>query len=146
MPSLRRIVATTDFSVFSERVVQRAAQLAKQHQAELHVLHVLHVVRPLDLYPGVTLTPEEFGHHDQELLPAEQSRLDTMATSLASQRGIATHAATRLGRAHSEITAYAQEVSADVIAAGARGSSVRAAGRAVFRHAIRDPGLRVRDA
>lgn len=120
MPSLRRIVATTDFSAFSERVVQRAAQLAKQHQAELHVLHV---VRPLDLYPGMTLTPDEFGHHDQELLQAEQSRLDAMATTLASQRGIVTHAATRLGRAHSEIAAYAQEISADLIAAGARGEN-----------------------
>jgi nucleotide-binding universal stress UspA family protein len=54
MPSLRRIVATADFSAFSERGVQRAVQLAKQHQAELHVLHV---VRPLDLYPGMTFPP-----------------------------------------------------------------------------------------
>src|SRR5512143_2578960 len=120
MPSLSRIVAATDFSAFSERVVQRAAQLARQHQAELHVLHV---VRPLDLYPGLTLAPDAFGHHDAELLQAEQTRLDTMATSLASQLGIRVHAATRLGRAHAEIAAYAQEVSADLLAAGARGEN-----------------------
>jgi nucleotide-binding universal stress UspA family protein len=120
MPSLRCIVAATDFSEFSERVVQRAAQLAKLHQAELHVLHV---VRPLDLYPGMTLAPDEFGTRDQELMQAEQTRLGTVTTSLASQLGIRTHAATRLGRAHTEIAAYAQEVSADLVAAGARGEN-----------------------
>src|SRR5512139_3200268 len=97
MPSLRCIVVATDFSAFSERVVQRAAHLAKQHQAELHVLHV---VRPLDLYPGLTLGPDEFGHHDEELLQAEQTRVESMATALASQLGIRVHSVTRLGRAH----------------------------------------------
>src|SRR5574340_1484082 len=95
MPSIRCIVAATDFSAFSERVVQRAAYLARQNQAALHVLHV---VRPLDLYPGLTLAPDEFGHHDEELLQAEQTRLDAMAASLASELGIRIHAATRLGR------------------------------------------------
>ena len=120
MPSLRCIVAATDFSSFSERAVQRAASIAKQHQAELHLLHV---VRPLDLYPGLTLGPDEFGHHDQELQQAEQTRLDAMAASLASQFDIRIHPVTRLGRAHAEIAAYAQEVSADLVVAGARGES-----------------------
>jgi len=83
----------------------------------------LHVVRPLDLYPGLTLGPDEFGHHDQELQQAEQTRLDAMAASLASQFDIRIHPVTRLGRAHAEIAAYAQEVSADLVVAGARGES-----------------------
>ena len=120
MPSLSCIVAATDFSAFSERAVQRAARIAKQHDAEMHLLHV---VRPLDLYPGLTLGPDEFGQHDQDLQQAEQSRLDAMAATLASQFGIRIHPVTRLGRAHSEIAAYAQEVSADLVAAGARGES-----------------------
>jgi nucleotide-binding universal stress UspA family protein len=120
MPSLRCIVAATDFSAFSENVVQRAAHLAKQHQAELHVLHV---VRPLDLYPGLTLAPDEFGHHDEELLKAEQTRVESMATALAGQLGIRVHGVTRLGRAHTEIVAYAQEGCADLVAAGARGEN-----------------------
>lgn len=120
MPSLRRIVVATDFSAFSERVVQRAAQLAKQHQAELHLMHV---VRPLDLYPGLTMGPDEFGHHDEELLQTEQGRLEAMAASLASQLGIRTLPVSRLGRAHTEIAAYAQEVSADLLVAGARGEN-----------------------
>jgi nucleotide-binding universal stress UspA family protein len=120
MPSLRCIVAATDFSAFSERVVQRAARIAQKHDADLHLLHV---VRPLDLYPGLTLGADEFGQHDQDLQQAEQSRLDVMAAALASQFGIRAHPVTRLGRAHTEIAAYAQEVSADLVAAGARGES-----------------------
>lgn len=120
MPSLRCIVAATDFSAFSERVVQRAAQLAKKHQAELHLMHV---VRPLDLYPGLTMGPDEFGNQDEELLVTEQGRLETMATSLAGQLGIRVLPVGRLGRAHTEIAAYAQEVSADLLAAGARGEN-----------------------
>jgi len=120
MPSLRCIVAATDFSSFSERAVQRAASIAKQHHAEMHLLHV---VRPLDLYPGLTLGPDEFGHHDQELQQAEQTRVDAMAASLAGQFDIRIRPVTRLGRAHTEIAAYAQEVSADLVAAGARGES-----------------------
>jgi nucleotide-binding universal stress UspA family protein len=120
MPSLRNIVVATDFSAFSERVVQRAAQLAKRHKAELHLVHV---VRPLDLYPGMTLAPDEFGHHDEELLQTEQTRLEAMALNLAGELETPVHAATRLGRAHAEIAAYAQEVSADLLAAGARGEN-----------------------
>jgi nucleotide-binding universal stress UspA family protein len=120
MPSIRRIVAATDFSAFSERAVQRAARIARQQGAELHLLHV---VRPLDLYPGLTLGPDEFGQHDRDLQQAEQSRLDAMAADLAGRFGIPVHAVTRLGRAHSEIAAYAQEASADLVVAGARGES-----------------------
>lgn len=120
MPSLRRIVAATDFSAFSERAVQRAARIAKQHQAEMHLLHV---VRPLDLYPGLTLTPDEFGHSDQDLQQAEQTRLDVLAAALSKQFGIRIHPVTRLGRAHTEIAAYAQEVSADLMVSGSRGES-----------------------
>jgi len=120
MPSLRCIVAATDFSSFSERAVQRAARIARQHQAEMHLLHV---VRPLDLYPGLTLGPDEFGHHDQDLRQAEQSRVDAMAAALSGGFGIRIHPVTRLGRPHTEIAAYAQEVAADMVAAGARGES-----------------------
>jgi nucleotide-binding universal stress UspA family protein len=120
MQSLNRIVATTDFSAFSERVVQRAARIAKQHNAELHVLHV---VRPLDLYPGLMLTPDEYSQHDRVLQEAEHTRLDDLASTLADQFGIRTHTATRLGRAHAEIAAYAQAVSADLVVAGSRGES-----------------------
>ncbi len=120
MPSISRIIVATDFSDFSERAVQRAAHIAKQHNAELHLLHV---VRPLDLYPSLTLTPDEFGHSDQDLQQAEQSRVDAMAVTLSNQSGIRVHPVTRLGRAHTEIAGYAQTVEADLVVAGSRGES-----------------------
>jgi nucleotide-binding universal stress UspA family protein len=120
MPSISCIVVATDFSEFSERAVERAARIAQQHHAELHLLHV---VRPLDLYPTLTLTPDEFGHSDQELQQAEQTRVETMAATLSTQFGIRVRPVTRLGRAHTEIAAYAQEVAADLVVAGSRGES-----------------------
>jgi nucleotide-binding universal stress UspA family protein len=120
MPSISRIVAATDFSEFSERAVQRAARIAKQHDAEMHVLHV---VRPLDLYPSLTLTPDEFGHDDLELQQAEQTRVEAVAASLSAQFGIRVRPVTRLGRAHTEIADYAQEAAADLVVAGSRGES-----------------------
>jgi len=120
MSSIRCIVAATDFSAFSDRVVQRAAHIAKQHDAEMHLLHV---VRPLDLYPGMTLAPEEFSQHDQVLQEAEQTRLDALASTLARQFGVRVQTVNRLGRAHAEIAAYAQKVSADLVVAGSRGEN-----------------------
>jgi nucleotide-binding universal stress UspA family protein len=114
------IVAATDFSEFSERAVQRAARIAKQHDAEMHVLHV---VRPLDLYPSLTLTPDAFGHNDLELQQAEQTRVEAVAASLSTQFGIRVRPFTRLGRAHTEIADYAQAVAADLVVAGSRGES-----------------------
>lgn len=120
MSSIRSIVVATDFSDFSERAVQRAVQIARQHGA---ILHLLHVVRPLDLYPGLTLAADELSQHDQDLQAAEQSRLDALATSLASQFEIKTLAVSRLGRAHTEIAEYAQHISADLVVAGSRGEN-----------------------
>ena len=120
MTSIGHVVAATDFSAFAEQAVRRAARIASQHRAELHLLHV---VRPLDLYPGLTLAPDEFSHHDQDLQEAEQTRLDAMAGALAGQFDVHIRCATRLGRAHDEIAAYARDVSADLVAVGARGEN-----------------------
>lgn len=120
MTSISRIVAATDFSDFAEQAVQRAARIASQHRARLDLLHV---VRPLDLYPGLTLAPEEFSHYDLDLQKAEQTRLDARAAALAGQFGIAVQGVTRLGRVHDEIAEYAGNVSADLVAVGARGEN-----------------------
>ena len=78
MTGTRCIVAATDFSAFAERVVQRAARMAKQQNADLHLLHV---VRPLDLYPGITLAPEELGQHDQVVQEQTAKRLPAPAAA-----------------------------------------------------------------
>ncbi|MHB1353971.1 MAG: universal stress protein [Thiobacillus sp.] len=120
MPNLRTIVAATDFSDFSERVVQRAARVAKQHGSTMHLLHV---VRPLELYPSLTLTQDEFSRHDEDFEEAERTRLRAIASGVADTFGVAVQTATRLGRAHTEIGAYADAVSADLVVIGARGEN-----------------------
>lgn len=120
MHVINSIVAATDFSATANSAVLRAALIARQQGAEMHVLHV---VRPLDLYPSLTLTPDEFGHDDLELQQAEQTRVEAVAASLSAQFGIRVRSVTRLGRAHTEIADYAQEVAADLVVAGSRGES-----------------------
>lgn len=123
MSGIHCIVAATDFSAYSGRVLQRAARIARQHAADLHLLHV---VRPLDLYPDLAQALDELTQHDHDLEQAGQTRLDELAASLADQFSIRIRTATRLGRPHAEIAAYAQEVSADMVVVGARGESTLA--------------------
>lgn len=120
MPGIHRIVVATDFSAAAEQAVQRAARIAQAQQAELHLIHV---VRPLDLYPGLTWGPDELGQHDEALRHSEQSLLEEQAAVLGDAFGIRVQAATLLGRVHNEIAAYAKEVAADLVVSGARGEN-----------------------
>jgi nucleotide-binding universal stress UspA family protein len=116
----RRILAATDFSPTAERAVARAVRLASQHGAELHLLHV---VRPLDLYPALTLEPDALAGHDAAVQQVEQSRLELAAAELAARFGIQVRAAARIGRVHAEIAEYAQTNAADLVVVGARGEN-----------------------
>lgn len=120
MASIRRILACTDFSPASERAVQRAARITGHLHAELHLLHV---VRPLDLYPGLSLDAEVLVSHDETLRRAEQARIDAVAGELAQTFEVEVRPATRIGRVHGEIAAHAEEISADLVVAGARGEN-----------------------
>ena len=120
MHTLRHILVATDFSTTAERAVERAAQLATQHQAALHLLHV---VRPLDLYPALSLGPDELGEHDEALRQAEQSQLEATAKMLAARLGIQVDAASRIGRVHDGIAQHAEAIGADLVVVGARGEN-----------------------
>ncbi len=115
MNTMTRILAATDFSPAADRAVRRAALIAKQQGAELHLLHVVH---PLSLYPGQNLAPEPL---DVAEVEAAGERLGPLAKVLAEHYGIRTHAAWRIGRAHSRIAEYAQGIGADLAVVGARG-------------------------
>lgn len=120
MHRLRSIVVATDLSAFSERVIRRAALVAKQHGSTMHLLHV---VRPLELYPSLTLTQAESSRHDEDLQQAERTRLEEIAAGITDAFGVAVNTATRLGRAHTEIAAFADELGADLVVSGARGEN-----------------------
>lgn len=120
MHAITHIIATTDFSAAAERAVQRAALIAKQLNAELHLMHVVH---PLDLYTSTELSfgyQKHFGHMLQEL---SKDQLNTLAAKLQKDFDISAQIATRIGLAHTEIASYAASKANCLIVAGARGES-----------------------
>lgn len=116
MPTLAPIVAATDFSSDANRAVLRAALTARQHGAELHLLHV---TAPLALYPG-----QDFRPFDGGAVPAPLGeQAEASAQVLRERYGIRVHVAQRIGRAHSRIADYATETGAGLVVVGARGQS-----------------------
>lgn len=120
MQPIIHIVATTDFSATAERAVQRAALIAKQLNAELHLLHVVH---PLDLHPGSELSFGSQRHFEQSLQETSKNQLDTLTARLHDQFGIPVRATTRIGRAHTQIASYAASHTGSLIVAGSRGEN-----------------------
>lgn len=115
MKKVSCILAATDFSTASACAVRRAAMIAGQFGAALHVLHV---VRPLSLYPGQNIDAVAL---DNGALESAEGQIAALLPNLADQYGIRTHAAWRIGRIHAQIADYAREVAADLVVVGARG-------------------------
>jgi len=113
MSSINTIVAATDFSGAANRAVWRATRIARQHGAQLHLLHV---IAPLALYPGQEIDPSAGEAPMQE-------RFAVLAQMLRDHYGIGVLRAQRIGRAHTQIADYAAAVGADLVAVGARGES-----------------------
>ena len=120
MHPITHIVAATDFSAPAERAVQRAAQIAKQLNAELHLIHVVH---PIDLCVGTELSfgsQKHIGRMQEEI---SKGQLNTLADKLQKDFGIPVQVATRIGGAHTEIASYATSKMGCLIVAGARGEN-----------------------
>lgn len=117
MQNLNRIVVATDFSAAAKRAVSRAALIAQQHGAELHLVHV---VSPLSLYPG-----QDIGSVADDGTPLADARaqLDAAAQGLHQRYGLRARVAERIGRAHTQIAEYVDEIAADLVVAGARGEN-----------------------
>lgn len=109
------LLAATDFSAAATSAVRRAALIASQLGATLHVLHV---VSPLNLYPGQNIDAAAL---NDAALDGAAEQLRPLLSSLAEEFGIHTHAAWRIGRVHAQIADYAREVAADLVVVGARG-------------------------
>lgn len=120
MQPLTPIVAATDFSAAAGRAVGRAALIAQQLGAEMHLLHV---VSPLVLYPGPDPAADLGLSHEQALQAAGIKQLDTLAAKLRKDFSIPVVAAMRIGRVHTEIADYAAANAAGLVVAGARGEN-----------------------
>lgn len=120
MKKIEHIVAATDFSAPANAATTRAALLAQELNAELHLIHVVH---PLDLYVGSELSYDFQMHYQQVQQQSIKTQLQTLAKSLHEQFPIKIHTCNRVGRAHTEIKSYAVSANAGLIIVGAQGEN-----------------------
>lgn len=120
MQPITHIVAATDFSAQANLAITRAAFLAKELGAQLHLIHVVH---PLDLYVGSELSFDFQMHYQQVQQQTIKTQLEVLATQLREQFSIVVQASTHIGRAYTEIANYALSLNAGLIVAGAQGAN-----------------------
>lgn len=120
MQKIQHIVAATDFSNSASAATSRAALLAQELGAELHLIHVVH---PLDLYVGSELSYDFQMHYQQVQQESIKTQLETLAKNLREQFSIRIHTCNRIGRAHTEIKNYALTANAGLIVVGAQGEN-----------------------
>lgn len=119
LEKIQRILVATDFSARADRAVQRGAQLAAEHAAELYLLHALPAF-PLEVFKRLIIeTPLET---EQRLYNRAKIALQNRAEILASE-GIRVKHHVAVGRAHVEINRYAESHHADLIVIGDQGES-----------------------
>jgi universal stress protein A len=116
MQGYHHILLATDFSEHSNRVAQRALDLAGKFQADISLLHVVENLPVADTAYGPVI-PFEINLTDQ-LIEAANKRLDELAEALAvpeDRRWV------EIGSAKNEIVRIADEKKADLIVVGSHG-------------------------
>jgi universal stress protein A len=112
-------VAATDFTEFSENAVERAANLARQCDAELTLLHVVEQF-PYHLYseyvPPEDVDPWEYAKDHS------QGRLESLAKHTGYSRTKLLTQVTQESVKH-EIVHVAREIKADLVVTGTHGRS-----------------------
>ena len=114
MANYQRILTAIDLSDEAIPVLQRAAAMARPHQAELHLLHV---VEPLSLAYGGDI-PMDFSGIQEEL----QQQAENSLKRYADQYGIQTDNCHLLtGRPEAHIHQLSEELDCDLIVVGSHG-------------------------
>ena len=107
----QNILVAVDLGATTEAVVQRAASLAGQNSAQLHVLHV---IEPLAITYGGDI-PMDFSAIQEEIQEQAKEQLDRLCVGLSvpeANRHLVT------GRPESEIPTQAKAVNSDLIVVG----------------------------
>jgi nucleotide-binding universal stress UspA family protein len=113
MRPFRFILALADFSPKSDNAVRRAALMARQHRATLHLLHVVEPAPPADLASWTTKRP------DTEVRAARAYRsLTALATRISRDHRVTVMHAVRAGDAVAEIRDAARSM--DLVVIGAK--------------------------
>jgi nucleotide-binding universal stress UspA family protein len=105
------VVVATDGSESVRRAVDVALDLAERFEASVHALYVVDASE-------VESSPESV---QDELRSALESEGEGALSTVVDRAGTEVTTAVREGRPAAEITAYAREVDADIVATGTRG-------------------------
>ena len=107
----QNILVAVDLGATTETVTRRAASLANQNNA---LLHVLHVIEPLAITYGGDI-PMDFSAIQQEIQEQAKEQLDKLCSAMSVPEGNR-HLVT--GRPESEIPTRAKAVACDLIVLG----------------------------
>ena len=119
MLPLRRIVCPTDFSPAAARAVADAAELGRQFQAELVLVHVVPVLPAVPSDPNFTFEVPEY---ERALHADAERRLGALAADLGAH-GRAVRTAIGHGDAGGEIVRIAAGEAADLIVIATHGTT-----------------------
>ena len=107
----QNILVAVDLGATTETVIERAAALARDHHAQLHVLHV---IEPLTITYGGDI-PMDFSAIQEEILDQARQQLNKLCENLGvaeANRHLVT------GRPESEIPSQAKAINGDLIVVG----------------------------
>ena len=110
----KRLLVAIDLGAASDKIATKAATMARNQQAEIHLVHI---VEPLSLTYGVDL------HLDTSELQREiNEQAEVHLAELAKQLSIPTqHCHLRRGRPEHDIPTLATHIAADLIVIGSHG-------------------------
>lgn len=118
MNVLSTIVVATDFSAHANRAVKRAARLAHEHEAALHLLFVLER-HPLEILRNLIALGSDAT--EDMLLASVNSRMRELAELLHSRYGVPAQFRVAEGTSYVEIVAEVANEGADLLVIGAHG-------------------------
>ena len=107
----QNILVAVDLGATTETVIERAAAMARDHHAQLHVLHV---IEPLTITYGGDI-PMDFSAIQEEILGQAKQQLNKLCENLGvaeANRHLVT------GRPESEIPSQAKAINGDLIVIG----------------------------
>jgi universal stress protein A len=117
MSDYKKILVAVDYSPHSDRVLEQACRMARDHHAELLLVHIVEYLPPMVM--GAEPFPSDLWVVDEEQL-LETAR-NTMKDLVAKIHGINVTTQVVLGNTRLVLESIAEDQDADLIVAGAHG-------------------------
>lgn len=120
MSTLRRLLAATDFSVFGNYAVNRAALIAKESGANLDLIHVA-TLAPLESLRRVFV--QTHPELEQRVLDVAREEMRQAGAAILERHGISSSVQVASGPLFHELTSHADALPADLVVLGVRGTT-----------------------